>query len=88
MTARTQRGFSSGVGDQVFTHQNEAERPRSEVGAFVALIRKWNHRANSAEDLLSDTTSRERAILRDVFPNLGYVLRRKRMKPKALLRGH
>jgi hypothetical protein len=56
--------FLGRVGNQIFAHQNEAEGPRGEVGALVALIWKWNC---------------------DVFPNLGDVLRRKRVKAKALL---
>jgi hypothetical protein len=52
------------------------------------LLGKWNHSANPAKDFLAHKAGGKRVILRDVFPNLGYVLRRKRMKPKALLRGH
>jgi hypothetical protein len=54
----------------------------------VALIGKWNHSANPAKDFLAHTAGGKRVIFRDVFPNLGYVLRRKRMKPKTLLRSH
>jgi len=35
-----------------------------------------------------NTASGKRVIFSDVFPNLGYVPRRKRVEPKALLCGH
>jgi hypothetical protein len=39
-------------------------------------------------DFLSDMSGSERIIFRDVFPNLGDVLPRKRMKGEALSCGH
>jgi hypothetical protein len=89
MTATTPEGlFFRRVGNQVFAHQKEAERLRSEVRAFVALIGKRNHGANSAKNIFAHTAGRKGIIFRDVFPNLGDVLRRKRMKAKTLLSGY
>ena len=80
--------FFRRLGNQVFTHQNEPERPGGEIRALVALIGKRNHGANFAKNFLAHTTGGKRVIFRDVFPNPDDVLRRKRMKSKARLSGH
>lgn len=80
--------FLRRVGNQIFTHRNEAQGPSGKVGASVALIREWNQSANPGKDFLAHTAGGEGIAFRDIFPNLGDVLRRKRVKAKALLRRH
>ncbi len=89
MTATTQKGhFCRRISNQIFTYQDEPERPRSQVRAFVAPIGKSNRGANPAKDFLSHTTGCNRIIFRNVFLNPGDILCRKRMKAKVPLRGH
>jgi hypothetical protein len=94
MGQRTIRGFEelqpsrAGYGAQIFTYPREAERPRSEVGASVALIGKRDQGANLAENFFPEATCCQRAIRSNVFPNSDDVLRGKRMKSEATLSIH
>jgi hypothetical protein len=82
------RLFLRRIGNQVLTYRNEEQGTFREVRAFVALIGKGSHGANSAKDLSRTRRAASGLFSRDVLPNFGNVPRRMRMKPKARLCSH
>src|SRR5208337_3970649 len=80
--------FIRRVRDQVFVNDDEAQRTRGQVRAFVALMRKRHKPSNGVKYLLSNTTGRSRAIVRDKCPNIGDVLGRERVKVKTPRHGY
>ncbi len=58
------------IGNQVFTHQSEPERLRGEIRASVALIGKWNQRANGGQNFRNHPVGGIEIIRTNEFPNL------------------
>lgn len=78
------RLFFRGVGNQIFTHQNEAQRSSCEVRTSMARLGMCDHGANAVKDFLAHTARSKWVVFRDVLPNLGNVLRGKRVEAKSL----
>lgn len=83
-----QGAFLRRIGNQVFAHPCEAQRPRGEVGASVPLMRERHQCPDGVEEFLPDTSRGERIIRSYEFPNVGDVSRREGMKIEALTRAH
>ena len=75
-----QRFFIRRIGNQVFAGQKETQGSSREVRAPVTRVGKGHYASNGGENLFADPARGKRTILRNVLPNLGNVVRRKRMK--------
>jgi hypothetical protein len=83
-----QRSFIRCIGDQILVYRDETQRTRSQIRSSVSLIWERYQCANGVTDFLSDAMCRLRAVIRDIFPNIGDVLSRKGMKVEATPHGH
>jgi hypothetical protein len=70
-----QRFFVGRVGDQIFAHDNEPQRPRGEVRAPMAAVGKRHHGANGVQNFGNYPVGRVQLIRRDIVPNLIKVVR-------------
>ena len=68
------------IGNQVFAGQKETQGSSREVRAPVTRVGKGHYASNGGENLFADSARGKRTILRNVLPDFGDVLRRKRMK--------
>ena len=80
--------FIGSIDDEVLSYRVEAQGPRSQIQALVALMGKEYETAYGGQDLFAHSPGSERIVFGDVLPNVGDVLCRFRMKTKALVEAH
>src|ERR1017187_5078264 len=80
--------FIGSIDDEILSDRVEAQGPRSQIQALVALMGKEYETTYGGQDLFAHSPGRERLVFGDVLPNVGDVLCRFRMKTKALVEAH
>ena len=69
-----QRLFFRRVGNQIFTHRNEAEGPSGEVGALVADIGKMEpRRDHGVKDFLTHTVGRQAGLSSAMYSQISVI---------------
>src|SRR5258706_2105878 len=76
------------IGDQIISYRNKTQRPCSEIWPPVTLVGERDKSVNGFPYLFTETSGRQRPIVRDGFPYFCDVQGRAGMEIEALLEFH